>query len=154
MSDVAYSPAACSFACCSRILVMSSCLVSVFRLEEDFSCKVGSFRREFEESQNKKTRWPWGLSEFPLRHWEVYYWRKVVKRSRVQQLLLLGFPPLFQKKKIDVNVTKKKRFMGCWLNVQSGRTIDFFLKTTSSSSSPASSSAPKLRSFTFLLVEL
>ena len=37
-------------------------------------------------------------------------------------------------------------------NIQSGRTIGFFLKTTPSSSSPASSSAPKLSSFTFLFV--
>ena len=54
MSDVAYSPAACSFACCSRILVMSSCLVSVFRLEEDFSCKVGRSGGNLKNHKTKK----------------------------------------------------------------------------------------------------
>ena len=63
---------------------------------------------------------------------------------------VFGFSTTIQK---SMSTLQKKKYVmerGFLVNVQSGRTIGFFLRTTSSSSSPASSSAPKLRSFTFL----
>jgi hypothetical protein len=70
---------------------------------------------------------------------------EVVRQIRGSQSLAVGHPPL---SRVPVNPKSQGQIQG--YDVRSGRKIAFFLNVTGSSSSPASSSAPKLSNLTFL----